>query len=369
MPEIHSVLPPSSSSRWLACPPSLLLNDRIKDEGSSYAQEGTMAHYFAEMKVRAAVGEDVKVPKCDDPEMDDCTDMYRDFVTEQLETVRVSCRDPVIYVEQRVSADKWAEGCFGTADCVIISDNELHIIDLKYGQIEVPAQENTQLKIYGLAAAETFSTLYNFDTVKMTIFQPRRNFCDTYTASVKELYDWAENVLKPVAALAMKGEGEFCAGEHCRFCKVKNTCRKRAEYNLSLARYDFEMPAELQDTEIEAILEKADDFISWVNDIKEYALQQALKGKQWESWKLVEGRSTRKYTDETAVANAVKTAGYDPYEHKVLGITAMTKLLGKKKLEEILGAFIDKPPGKPTLVPQSDRRPAWNTAKNDFTEE
>ena len=168
--------------------------------------------------------------------------------------------------------------------------------------------------------------------------------------------------------LAYVGEGEFKAGDHCQFCKVKATCRKRAEYNLELAKYDFEMPATLDDIEIAAILAKIDEMISWGNDIKEYALQQAQSGVHFDGWKIVEGRSNRKFTDEAAVASKVKDAGYDPYEKKLLGITAISTMLGKKKFEELLGELVYKPPGKPTLVPESDKRPAMNTAQDDFNE-
>ena len=185
----------------------------------------------------------------------------------------------------------------------------------------------------------------------------------------EELLTWAEEVLKPTAELAFKGEGEFNAGEHCRFCKAKATCRKRAEYNLELARFDFELPTQLEDVEIEIILAKADELVSWVTDIKEYALQQAVSGKKWEDWKLVEGRSNRKYINEDAVVKIVKNAGYDPFEHKVLGITAMTKLLGRTKFDELLSGNIEKPQGKPVLVPRSDKRQELNNIIDDFKEE
>ena len=189
----------------------------------------------------------------------------------------------------------------------------------------------------------------------MTIFQPRREHISTYEITKEELLKWADTILAPTAQLAASGDGEFKAGAHCQFCKMKATCRKRAEYNLELARYDFEMPATLEDEEIEVILSKVDELIAWGSDIKEYALQSALSGKQWNDWKLVEGRSNRRYTDETVVADTVKAAGYDPYEHKVLGITAMTKLLGKTKFEKLLGGYLEKPQGKPTLVPMSEQ--------------
>lgn len=362
----HAILSPSSSARWTVCTPSAQLNANLPDQPTSYAQEGTMAHSIAETKVRIAIGEKADLPSIEDAEMNEATDLYRDFVMEQLELAKQICKDPAVYVEQHVSAEKYAPGCYGTADCIIISDNVLHIIDLKYGQLEVSAQHNTQLQIYSLGAVEAFSALYDFDTVKMSIFQPRRSNYDTFTISVEELLKWGEEVLKPKAELAMKGEGEFSAGEHCRFCKIKNTCRKRAEYNLMLAKYDFAMPDTLEDDEISIILDRADSLVSWINDIKEYALTQAIAGKQFTGYKVVAGRSTRKYTDEKAVAETVSGAGFDPYEHKVLGITAMTKLLGKKKFDSLLGTLIEKPQGKPTLVSNSDKRPKWNTANEDF---
>ena len=176
-------------------------------------------------------------------------------------------------------------------------------------------------------------------------------------------------MLKPTADLAFAGNGNFLCGEWCGFCKAKHDCRARADANMELARYDFKLPPLLTDEEVEEIISRVDDLVAWAADIKDYALQQAISGKEWNGWKLVEGRSNRKYTNETAVAVAVTDAGFDPYERKVLGVTAMQKLLGKSRFDELLAAYIEKPQGKPTLVPESDKRPAMNTAKNDFMEE
>ena len=220
-----------------------------------------------------------------------------------------------------------------------------------------------------LGALDAFDDIYDISRIEMTIFQPRRSNISTFTMKKEDLLDWAENTLKPAAQLAIRGEGDFKAGAHCQFCAVKATCRKRAEYNLELARYDFEMPEHLEPAEISAILPRIDELVSWAGDIKDYALQSALSGTDYPGYKVVEGRSTRKYTDETAVASAVKDNGFDPYEKKLLGITAMTSLLGKKKFEKILGGLIAKPPGKPVLVPETDKRPAMNTASDDFKEE
>ena len=250
----------------------------------------------------------------------------------------------------------------------------LHIIDFKYGQgILVDAEDNPQMMCYALGALDTYDGIYDIESVKMTIFQPRRENISTCTISKEALLEWADTCLKPIAELAYNGEGEFQAGSWCQFCKAKADCRKRAEYNLELARYDFEMPANLDDTEIAAILEKADELVAWANDIKEFALLQAQSGIHYEGWKVVEGRSNRRFTDDSAVADAVTSAGYDPYERKLLGITAMTSLLGKKKFDELLGGLVYKPPGKPTLVPESDKRPAMDSSKaasaaEDFSE-
>ena len=288
---------------------------------------------------------------------------------EQLAAAKELCNDPEILIEQRLDFSKWVPEGFGTGDCVIVADSEIHVIDYKHGLgVLVSAEGNSQMMCYALGALELFDGIYDIQTVKMTIFQPRRDNVSTYEISKEELLKWADEVLAPTAQLAFNGEGEFSAGEHCQFCRVKATCRKRAEENLKLAQYDFEMPINLNDTEIAAILSQVDELVSWANDIKEYALQQALSGIEYEGFKVVEGRSTRKYTDEDAVAFIVKDHGFDPYEKKLLGITAMTSLLGKKKFEELLSGLIAKPPGKPTLVPISDKRQAMSTAKEDFKE-
>lgn len=362
----HALLSPSASHRWIECPPSVRLTEFMEDKPSPYADEGTLAHSIAESKLNNYLGYTDKSVKCEDTSMDEYTDDYVAFVAEQMRVLN----NPSAFVEQRVDCSKYVPECYGTCDALIISDGVLHICDLKYGTgVKVDAVGNDQLRIYALGAFEMFSCMYDISTVRMSIFQPRLSHCDTWELPVDELLKWADEVLVPAARQAWNGEGEFKAGDHCRFCKAKSNCRKRAEYNLELARYDFEMPATLDNTEISAILAKADELVSWVTDVKEYALRQALSGVTYEGFKVVEGRSNRKYTDENAVVDTVKSAGYDPYEHSVLGITAMTALLGKKKFNELLGGLIEKPQGKPTLVPVSDKRPAIHTANEDFKED
>ena len=367
----HALLSASASKQWLNCPPSAKLCSEIEDRASPYAQQGTDAHELCEYKVQVALGNDATNPTENleyfDAEMENCTDEYRNYVVEQLEEAKKLCNDPIVLVEQRLDFSKWVPQGFGTGDCLIVADDVLHIIDFKYGLgVIVNAEHNPQMMCYGLGALDIYDGIYDIKTVKMTIFQPRRDNVSTFTMSKDELLSWADTVLTPTAKLAFEGKGEFKAGDHCTFCKIKATCRKRAEYNLQLAQYDFEMPANLDETEIAAILPKVDDLVSWVNDIKEYALQQALSGTKYDGYKVVEGKSNRKYVDEGAVASIVTDAGYDPYEKKLLGITAMTSLLGKTKFAELLGELIEKPQGKPTLVPETDKRPALNTAKDDF---
>ena len=374
----HAYLSASASHRWLACPPSAKLCANILDQASEYAQQGTDCHELCAYLIEKALGREVIDPTDNltyyDAEMQNCAEEYRNYVLEQIEAAKEFCKDPQVMIEQRLDFSRWVENGFGTGDCVIVADEVLQIIDYKHGLgVLVSAGDdehggNSQMMCYALGALEVFGDIYDINQIKMTIFQPRRENISTYTISRDNLLKWANEVLAPTAQLAYVGEGEFKAGDHCTFCKVKATCRKRAEYNLELAKYDFEMPATLDDTEIAAILEKVDEMISWGNDIKEYALKLAQSGVHFEGWKVVEGRSNRKYTDEAAVAFAVKDAGFDPYEKKLLGVTAMSALLGKKKFEELLGGLIYKPPGKPALVPESDKRPAMNTAIEDFNE-
>lgn len=371
MPTKHAFLSASASHRWLNCPPSAKLCESLPDQTSSFAQEGTDCHELCAYLVEKAIGKDVKDPTENltyyNAEMQNCAEEYCSYVLEQLEEAKKYCADPMVFIEQRLDFSRWVENGFGTGDCLILADQVLQIIDYKHGLgVLVESDHNSQMMCYALGALEAFDGIYDIDRVTMTIFQPRRDNISTWSCTKEELLKWADEVLAPTAALAYEGKGEFKAGEHCQFCKVKATCRKRAEFNLELAQYDFAMPDTLDEMEIAAILEKVDQLIAWGNDIKDYALVQAQAGTHFEGWKIVEGRSNRKFADEAAVATAVTEAGFDPYEKKLLGITAMSNLLGKKQFDELLGGLVYKPPGKPALVPESDKRPAMNTATDDF---
>lgn len=369
---VHAVLSASSSKRWLNCPPSAKLNDEVPDITTEYAKEGTDAHELAEYKVNQLLGIKANNPTENldyyDQEMEECTDSYAQYISEVISKYS----DPIVMVEQRLDFSRYVPRGFGTGDCIIVADDTLTVVDFKYGKgVAVEAEYNPQIMLYALGALEMFSILYDINEVKMVIFQPRIENISEFSMPVSDLLNWAENELRPKAELAAKGEGEFCAGEHCRFCKVKATCRKRAEYNLAIAKYDFAPQDMLEDSEIEMILERADALTAWAADVKEYALSEALKGRKWNGYKVVEGRSNRKYTDEKMAAAVVKNAGKDPYsEPKILGITEMTKLLGsKKKFDELLSKYVCKPQGKPTLVPESDKRKEWSSAENDFQED
>ncbi len=371
----HAVLSASGSHRWLNCTPSARLELEFENTGSEAAREGTAAHALCEHKLKRALHMRSRRPASDydSDEMEECTDAYVDFVMEQYETAKQVCEDPVILIEQRLDFSCYVPDGFGTGDCLIISDDRLHIIDFKYGMgVLVEAEDNPQMKLYALGALAVYDALYDIREVSMTIFQPRRENVSTWTIPVEDLKAWAENELKPRAKMAYDGEGEYLPGEWCTFCRAAVRCRARAEEKLKLAQTEFRMPPLLTDAEIEDILAVLPDLTKWANEIAAYALDAALNhGKEWNGFKVVQGRSVRKYRDEAAVAEAAKEAGYkDIYRQSLIPLTEMQRLMGKDRFEEILGGLITKAPGRPTLVPKSDRRPAMSVSNaiNEFYE-
>ena len=370
MPDQHALLSASGAHRWLACPPSATLEAGLPESSSSAAEQGTAAHELAEWKLRRALHDaptTKPVSSWHDAEMETLTDDYVAFVQERLRDVRQACADPQVLIEQRLDFSHVVPGGFGTGDCVIIAEPTLQIIDLKYGQgVMVEAEHNPQLMLYALGALHAFGDLYDIETVAVTIYQPRRSNVSTWTIPVTELETWAEQVVKPRAALAASGDGEFAPGEWCRFCKLAPTCRTRAEANLALAKHEFAPPAELTDAEIAQL----PDLKAWAADVEAHALSLAVnQGKTWPGFKLVEGRSIRKYVDESAVAKTAEAAGVDVWDRKLKTITALEKQLGKKRFSDLLGDLVVKPAGKPTLVPESDKRPALEiqSATDEFT--
>lgn len=373
MPDVHAILSASSSHRWLECTPSARLEMEFENPGSEAAREGTAAHALAEYKLRKALGLGGTRPvsSYDSGEMEDCTDGYVEYVMELLAKAKTKCSDPVVLVEQRLDFSKYVPDGFGTGDCIIVSDDVLNIVDLKYGTgILVEAEENPQMKLYGLGALEIFDVLYDIREVTMTIFQPRRENVSVWSISADELKSWAETELKEKAELAFRGEGSFVSGPWCTFCRASTRCRARAEEKLKLARDEFRLPPLLTDSEIEEILGVLPDLTKWANDISDYALEEAVShGKEWKGFKLVEGRSVRKYRDEDAVAEAARDAGFtEIYRQSLIPMTEMQRLMGKKRFEEVLGDLIYKPAGKPTLVPVTDKRPAMDVSdvKDEF---
>lgn len=372
-PSDHALLSASGAHRWLNCTPSARLESDEPESTSAAAEQGTAAHALAEHKLRRALKQRSKRPVSTwiDDEMETLTDDYVAYVQEHISLARETCGDPQVLIEQRLDFSHVVPGGFGTGDCVIIAEPTLQIIDLKYGQgVLVEAERNPQLMLYALGALHTFGDLYDIERVAVTIYQPRRGNVDTWEISVTELEHWAEAEVKPKAELAAAGEGEFCLGSWCQFCKIAPTCRARAEANLALARLEFAPPAELSDSEIADVLARIPQLKTWAADVEAYALSQAVnQGVVFEGFKLVAGRSIRKYTSETDVAAAAEAAGYrDIWDRKLITLTAMERLMGKPAFNEILGDLVTKPAGKPTLVPASDKRPALDlvSAATDF---
>lgn len=374
-PKGHAVLSASSSHRWLNCNPSARLEQEFEDRETEAAAEGTAAHALAEHKLRKALKMRSSRPQSqfDSDEMEEHTDSYVEFVLEQLERAKQYCTDPMILIEQKLDFSCYVPDGFGTGDCLIIADKSLHIIDFKYGLgVLVDAYENPQMMLYALGALRIFDSLYDIEKVSMSIFQPRRENVSTWSIPVTELKQWADETLKPKADLAYAGKGEYVPGAWCQFCKAAVKCRARADARMELAKYEFALPPLLTDAEIEDILGKLDDLTKWANEIIAYAQDAAINhGKHWTGFKVVESKTNRKYTDDAAVIEAANAAGYhDIYKKSLISITEMEKLMGKKTFSEILGEYVKKPQGKPTLVPASDKRPAIITtgANNDFNE-
>lgn len=366
-PETHALLSASSAHRWLNCTPSALLEAGKPDKDSAASLEGTAAHALAEWKLAEMLGRGPGArPQStyDTVDMDEHTSAYVTHVNQLLDDHEGPAR---VFIEQRLDYSKYAPDGYGTGDCVIVSDGLLDIVDFKYGQgVLVEAEQNPQLKLYALGALEAFQDIYRVDQVRATIFQPRRDNTVRVEYSRSELVEWGERTVKPAAMLAAKGKGEFKAGPWCQFCKLAPTCRARAEENLKLARLEFKPGPELSDEEVAQVLRQLPDLTKWAAEVEKYATQAAVsQGKQWEGMKLVAGRSVRKYADENQVIQAARDAGYkdgDIFEQKLITLTRMEKLVGKKQFTQIFDGLIVKPEGKPTLVPMSDRRKALDLA-------
>lgn len=378
----HALLSASGAYRWLNCTPSARLTEKMEDTKSPYAEEGTLAHALGELLLKKELklikpkqfNQELKAIRENPmffPDMEEEVEEYANYVMEAYNAALTKTKDALIFLEEQLDYSSYVPDGFGTGDCIIIADGEMEIIDLKFGKgVEVSPIDNPQLKLYALGAYEKYGFIYGIDKIKMTIAQVRLNNISSWDINVKMLEEWAENELKPKAKLAFEGKGEFVPGPWCGFCKAKTTCKARADMNLGLYQSYNQDPNLLSIEEIAGILGQVDDVIKWANDIKEYALEEALKGVKFPGWKLVEGRSNRKITDEAALAAILIKEGYQEeqiYKPKMLeNITTLEKLVGKKKFAELAGNLIEKPPGKPTLVTEDDKRPELDSAESEF---
>lgn len=380
-PSKHALLGPSSSARWLACPPSARLTEFMPNETSVYAEEGTKAHYLCEQVVRRSIPGWEGLPEApmqdlwdsDDytPEMKEAAKLYADFIHTLYAAFP---HPPTVCVEQHVKMTRWVPECFGTCDCLLIGDGILHVVDFKYGAgVPVSPEENTQMMLYALGAWELFKATDQIDTVRMSIVQPRiQSEPETWELPENDLVRWAESFLKPMAQLAWEGKGDLNPGEkQCRWCKAKAQCRAWKDKFGPLAGFVAETipeardPRLLTDEEIGDWLTQVQGLADYVKCLETYAQQQLQSGKPVPGWKLVEGRSTRRFTDQDAAFKAMEASGIKDamlYERVPISLTAAEKLLGKKHFAEVCGNYVEKPKGAPKLAPESDKRPTYDPA-------
>lgn len=385
MPDKHAVLSASKAHQWLACPPSIRWSEQFEEpEQSEAAAEGTVAHALAEDAMRKILnGKRVTVPTkirkdpLFKPAMVEHVAVYTDAICETLHNMREAGCDPIIYLEQSLDLTPWVPEGFGTADCILIGSGGIHVFDFKYGKgVPVSAEDNPQLKLYGLGAIHEFDMLYDIDNVVLHIIQPRLESITEWEISRQDLEAWGAVTVIPTAKLAFAGEGEYNPGkDQCRWCVCKNVCRAYNTYMLDAAKARLNedgnerQPNELSPDEIAKLLGAVDEIKRWATQVNEYALEQALTGTRYPGFKLVEGISRRKITDEKAALDSLTVAGFLPEQTmKLKGLGDLEELVGKKRLNELIGDYIVKPEGKPTLVPESDKRKEYNEFKNVFEE-
>lgn len=396
--EEHALLSASSSHKWLVCTPSVRLEEQFENKTSPYMAEGTLAHsicelkarnYFIETMTKRKFNSEMKKLKQDEnyqEEMDGYTDTYIDYLKEVAMRLRVK---PTVAIEMKVDYSKYAKGGFGTADCLMLVGKDLYVIDFKYGKgVPVSSEENPQLKLYALGALEKYKIIYPIENIHLCIVQPRLNNTSEYELKREDLEKWGDEVVIPASEKAYLGIGDYVLGEHCRFCKAKGCCAARAGKNLK-AIEDFK-PIEydkkqkntsldkvakgiLTNSEIGTILSQTTDVEAWAKDLRSYALDCILKGENIEGWKAVAGKSNRILVDQDKAFKLITDYGIDEallYERKPLTITELEKLLGKKEFEKLVGDYIEKPKGAPTLAPISDKRENYklSSAKEDFAE-
>lgn len=371
----HAILSPSGASRWLTCTPSARFEKQFPDFSSEAAAEGTFAHSLSELYLRnhlkliksVLFNAELKKHKANkfySAELDGhCLD-YVNFILDKL----ADLHDPMIFIEEKIDLTEYVPEGFGTGDCIMIADHILDINDLKYGKgVLVEAHENKQLMLYALGALRKYSLLYEVKLVRMTIYQPRLNNFSSFEIEADKLLAWGNEFVKPKAQLAFEGKGEYKPGDHCKFCKARNSCKALMNYNMDVAKYAFEEPNKMTDADIAAVLEKAATIKTWLTNIQDYALAEAVNNeKKWPGFKLVAGRSNRQYANPDAIIKALNKAKINKAlfltEPKLVGIGELEKNVGKDKVATLAGSYIVKPDGKPTLVPDWDKRPELNSA-------
>ncbi len=377
----HALLSPSAAHRWLHCTAAPRLEQGVPDKGSVYAAEGTLAHAYCAKKLKeflalSCKGEDEEISELHDlhtGEMDEHTDTYKTIVLEKLNAAKARTRDAQLLVEVRLDFSKYVPEAFGTADAVIIADGCMEVIDFKYGKgVRVSATENPQMMIYALGAYEAFSFEYNITEVRMTIVQPRIDNLSEFSMTAPGLLAWAENELKPKAEEAYGGKGRQVPGEWCQFCKIKSRCRELAATCIK-AMKDNPDPRLVSKEDMETmVLPIVGTMKTWLTGVEEYSLQQALEGVSYKGFKVVEGRSNRRITDPQAVMRLFADNGFAEEAYlkptELRSITDLERALGKKRFASLCADYVAKPQGKPTLVPDSDKRPPFNAAASDFND-
>ena len=388
----HALLSASHAARWLACPPSARLEEKFKEtcgfqDSSVYAEEGTLAHEFAELSLRLASGRISKVDyksalealrghELYSEEIEEQVEKYSAYVMEAFEHAKTVVPDPVLFIEEKLDFSHIVEEGFGTGDSGIIADGTMEVIDLKYGKgVKVEACENPQLKLYALGALRSYEMLYDIHTVRLTIVQPRIDNIVSWDISVKDLYKWAYETVKPIAEKAYVGKGIQKAGEHCKFCTVKAMCNTLAQRNIALAKHEFKDPQLLTEKQLIDVYKQIPMLVDWANSVGEFLFNKALAGEKVEGYKLVEAPSRRRWTNEEDVQAKLKEEGYTEEQFntvKLKGISDIEKLIGKKNFPALMEGFVIKPQGNPILVPETDKRPEYKSleqAKQDFGNE
>ena len=380
MPELHALLSPSAAYRWMHCPAAPRLEQDAPDTASSYALEGTLAHAICARKLKDILHQDTAAERAEieklkaeyySGEMSEYTDTYVTVVMAKYNAARRKTADARLLIETRLQFDDYVPESFGTADALVIADGCMDVVDFKYGKgVRVDATDNTQMKIYALGAYLANNFEYRIDRICMTIVQPRiDNICE-YEITVDDLMEWAESELAPKAREAYNGTGEQNPGTWCQFCKVKNRCKALAARCLDTVE-EYNDPKLVSKADMESrVLPMLDIIKTWLTGMEEYALQQALAGTSYNGYKVVEGRSNRKISNEAEARAILAKEGYAESEYlkpaALRGITDLEKLVGKKRFAALMADYLTKPQGKPALVPASDKRPPYSSAAVDF---